>query len=147
MADLPGTPDDQRLGSVLKRAEQAVLKAKLAALKPVGLTLAQVVALEELERQPGVTAAMLARACLVTPQAMMILLKTTEQQGLISRSAHPRHPNVLELNLTDAGRTALATGRERLSPVERRVAAAFSAFELGELRKLLSRLGDAFDTA
>ena len=139
--------DEQRLGAVLKRAEQAMLRAKLAALKPVGLTLAQVVALGELERQQGVTAAMLARACHVTPQAMMILLKTMEQQGVISRTAHPRHSNVLELHITDVGREALAAGRERLEPVERRVSAAFSAFELGEVQKLLSRLGDAFDRA
>ena len=138
---------DQLLGTLLKRAEQAMLRARLAVLRPLGLTLAQHTALGELDRQDGITAANLARACLVTPQAMMILLKTMEQQGLILRTAHPRHPNVLELRITDAGREALDAGRERLEPVERRVTAAFSAFELGELQKLLSRLGDAFDRA
>jgi hypothetical protein len=51
----------QRLGRVLKRAEQALLRAKSAALKPAGLTLAQYVALTELDRQPGITGASLAR--------------------------------------------------------------------------------------
>jgi DNA-binding MarR family transcriptional regulator len=139
--------DDRGLDRLLKRAEQAMLRAKLAALKPLGLTLAQLTALGELGSRNGITAANLARACSVTPQAMMILLKTMERQGLIARSIHPRHPNVLEVHLTDAGREALAAGRGRLEPVERRIAAAFSAFELGELGKLLSRLVDALDGA
>lgn len=45
-------------------------------LKPTGLTLAQYVALTELHQQPGITGASLARASVVTPQAMMVVLKS-----------------------------------------------------------------------
>jgi DNA-binding MarR family transcriptional regulator len=131
---------EQRIGMVLKRAEQTLLRAKSAALKPVGLTLAQYVALAELERQPGITSATLARACLVTPQAMMVVLKAMEEQGLISRSAHPRHPNVLELHITDTGRETLHAGSQQVEPVERDVLAAFSPKELETLTALLNRL-------
>jgi DNA-binding MarR family transcriptional regulator len=124
---------------VLKRAEQALLRAKTAALKPVGLTLAQYVALAELNGQQGITAATLARTCLVTPQAIMIVLKTMEEQGLVTRSVHPRHPNVLELHITNVGLEALHAARERVDPVERRVIDAFSAQDLEALRSLLSR--------
>jgi DNA-binding MarR family transcriptional regulator len=134
---------DHGVGRVLKRAEQALLQAKSAALKPVGVTLAQYVALEELERQPGITSATLARACLVTPQAMMVVLRSMEEQGLISRSIHPRHPNVLELHVTDAGREALHAARHRVAPMERAVADAFSPAELDLLAALLRRLIDA----
>jgi DNA-binding MarR family transcriptional regulator len=137
--------DEPRLGMLVKRAEQAMLRSKSAALKLVGLTPGQYVALVELDQQPGVTAATLARACLVTPQAMMILLKTMEQQGLISRLSHPRHPNVLELHMTDVGREALQAGRERVHPIEQRVFDAFSAKDLAVLRGLLSRFIDAFE--
>ncbi|HZB92153.1 MAG TPA: MarR family transcriptional regulator [Stellaceae bacterium] len=130
---------------LVKRAEQAMLRAKSAALKLVGLTPAQYVALVELEQQPGVTAATLARACLVTPQAMMILLKTMEQQGLISRSSHPRHLNVLELHMTDVGREALQAARARVDPIEQRVLGAFSAKELATFRGFLSRFIEAFE--
>ena len=130
---------------LVKRAEQAMIRAKSAALKTVGLTPAQYVALVELDQQPGVTAATLARACLVTPQAMMILLKTMEQQGLIIRSSHPRHPNVLELHMTDVGREALQAAREQVDPMERRVFDVFSAKELALFRELLSRFVDAFE--
>jgi len=130
---------------LVKRAEQAMVRAKSAALKAVGLTTAQYVALVELDHQPGVTAATLARACLVTPQAMMILLKTMEQQGLINRVAHPRHPNVLELHVTDVGREALQAARERVDPIEQRVFDAFSSKDLAALRGLLSRFIAAFE--
>jgi len=130
---------------LVKRAEQAMLRTKSTALKLVGLTPAQYVALVELELQPGITAASLARACLVTPQAMMILLKTMDQQGLITRSAHPRHPNVLELHMTDVGFEALRDARERVDPIEQRVFAAFSAKETAAFREYLSRFIEAFE--
>lgn len=136
---------EPRLGMILKRAEQAMLRAKSAALKPVGLTLAQYVALVELEHQPGITGAALARASLVTPQAMMVVLKSLEDQGLISRAPHPRHPNVLEVHTTDAGREVLAAARDRVDPVERRLLDAFSAGERVALGALLARWIDALE--
>lgn len=129
---------------LVKRAEQAMIRAKSAALKSVGLTPSQYVALFELDRQPGITAATLARACLVTPQAMMILLKTMEQQGLIARSSHPRHPNVLELHITEVGREALHGARERVDPIERRVFDAFSPKDDAAFREFLLRFIEAF---
>jgi DNA-binding MarR family transcriptional regulator len=134
-----------RIGMVLRRAEQVLLQAKSAALRPVGLTLAQLVALAELDRQPGITAAALARATLVTPQAMMVVLKTLEDQGLIRRAPHERHANVLELHMTDAGREALAAGRDKIAPVERRLLDAFSPDELDVLGALLARWIAALD--
>jgi DNA-binding MarR family transcriptional regulator len=137
--------EEPRLGMLVKRAEQAMVRTKSVALKMVGLTPAQYVALVELEQQPGITAATLARTCLVTPQAMMILLKTMDQQGLITRSAHPRHPNVLELHMTDVGREALREGRARVDPIEQRVFKAFSAKDLAAFREFLSRFIEAFE--
>jgi DNA-binding MarR family transcriptional regulator len=71
---------------------------------------------------------------------MMIVLKAMDEQGLISRSVHPRHPNVLELHVTDAGRETLHAGRQQVEPVERSVIAAFSPKELETLAALLNRL-------
>jgi DNA-binding MarR family transcriptional regulator len=139
------TPADQRTGMVLKRAEQAMLRAKSAALKPAGVTLAQYVALAELDRQPGITGAALARASLVTPQAMIVVLKSLQEQGLIVRSPHLRHPSVLELHITDAGYQVLDTARHRVEPVERRVTDAFSPGELETLGALLTRWIQALD--
>jgi DNA-binding MarR family transcriptional regulator len=133
------------VGRTLKRAEQALLRAKSAALKPVGLSLAQYLALHELDQQPGITGASLARACLVTPQAMMIVLKSAEEQGLVARTPHPRHPNVLELRLTDPGREALHSARQRVEPIEGRIRAALSPREEQTLRALLDRFTRAIE--
>lgn len=130
---------------LVKQAELAMVRAKSAALKPVGLTPAQYVALVELDRQPGVAAATLARSCLVTPQAMMVLLKTMEQQGLITRTPHPRHVNVLEVHPSPVGREALMAARERVDPIERRVYEGFSAQDLAIFRRLLGRFIDGFE--
>ena len=135
------------LGTRLKRAEQAMLRAKNAVLKPVGLTLAQYVTLSELEREPGVTAATLSRTCQVSPQAMMILLKGMEQQGLIVRAAHPRHPNVLEVHGTEVGRSALHEGRSLIQPVEQRVWDEFSPAELKLFDELLIRFARVLDAS
>lgn len=140
------SPESQgSLGMVLKLAEQRLLRAKSAAVKRAGVSLAQYVALEQLECQPGITGAALARACLVTPQAMMVALKSMQDQDLISRTAHPRHANVLEIHLTPVGKEALAAARARARPVEARIASAFSVDELNTLRGLLSRLAQAVD--
>ena len=139
------TNEEARLGMLVKRAEQAMLRAKSAALKSIGLTPAQYVALHELDAQPGITAATLARLCLVSPQAMMILLKSMEQQGLITRAAHPRHSNVLEIHMTDVGREALGEARALVDPIEQRVFGAYSAKDLAAFREFLSRFIEAFD--
>lgn len=139
---------DESLGKLLKRSEQALLRAKSAAVKTVGLTLPQYVALTELAERPGITSAELARACLVSPQAMMVVLKAMEEQGLVERTQHPRHQTVLEIHLTSVGREALSAARKRAEPIERRVTKALSKREIGTLRALLRRCIEAVeDTA
>jgi DNA-binding MarR family transcriptional regulator len=91
--------------------------------------------------------AALARASLVTPQAMMVVLTALDEQGLVVRLPHPRHPSVLELHLTDAGAEALPAARPLADPLERRVLASFPAAELGVLGALLTRWADAFEEA
>jgi DNA-binding MarR family transcriptional regulator len=139
-------PDDRRsLGMILKLAEQRLLRAKSAAVRPAGISLAQYVALDELERHPGITGATLARACLVTPQAMMIALKAMQAQDLITRTPHPRHANVLEIHLTPVGREVLADARTEAAAVDGRINNAFSPAEIDILRDLLARLAEAAD--
>ena len=142
------SPTNESLGKLLKRSEQTLLRAKSAAVKTVGLTLPQYVALAELAERPGITGAELARACLVSPQAMMVVLKAMEEQGLIERTQHPLHQTVLEIHLTGVGREALSAASERAEPIEQRIAKALSREELETLRALLRRCIEAIgDTA
>lgn len=145
-SDPPRT--EESLGKLFKRSEQTLLRAKSAAVKSVGVTLPQYVALAELSQRPGITGAELARACLVSPQAMMVVLKAMEEQGLVERTQHPRHQTVLEIHLTSVGREALSAARKRAEPIEQRIAKALSSKEIQTLRVLLLRCIEAVgDTA
>lgn len=138
-----GMPADERLGLDIKRAEQTLITAKQAAVRPAGLTVPQYAALFALADSPGISGAALARACLVTPQAMTVVLKNLEERGLIERSPHPWHRNVLETRLTEAGRTALVAADERAVVIERAIAEELSEEERRTLRELLSRCNEA----
>ncbi|MFJ4464986.1 MarR family winged helix-turn-helix transcriptional regulator [Streptomyces sp. NPDC088928] len=138
-----GMTADERLGADIKRAEQALMTAKSAALKDAGVTVAQYAALFALADNPGISGAALARACLVTPQAMAAVLKHLEERGLVVRSAHPWHQKMLETRLTEAGRATLRHSDEQAVRIERRLADAFTPEERDTLRALLARCGTA----
>jgi DNA-binding MarR family transcriptional regulator len=142
-----GMPAEERLGLDIKRAEQALIAAKQVAVRPAGLTVPQYAALFALAGSPGISGAALARACLVTPQAMTVVLKNLDERGLIERSPHPWHRNILETRLTESGRTALEAADARAQVVERAIAAEFSAEERKALRDLLARCGEAITRA
>lgn len=139
------SPTEESLGKLLKRSELTLLRAKSAAVKTGGLTLPQYVALAELAERPGITGAELARASLVSPQAMMVVLKALEEQGLVDRTQHPRHQTVLEIHLTGVGREALSAARKSAEPIEQRIAKALSKTEIETLRALLRRCIDAIE--
>ncbi|TJZ99677.1 MarR family transcriptional regulator [Actinacidiphila oryziradicis] len=130
---------DERLGMDIKRTEQALMTAKSAALKGVGLTVAQYAALFVLAENPGISGAALARTCLVTPQAMAAVLKNLEERGLVARSAHPWHQKMLETRLTDTGRETVRLADEQAVRIERRLANEFTPQERNTLRGLLAR--------
>ncbi|MFG2630828.1 MarR family winged helix-turn-helix transcriptional regulator [Streptomyces sp. NPDC048473] len=134
-----GMTADERLGADIKRAEQALMTAKSAALKGTGLTVAQYAALYALADNPGISGAALARACLVTPQAMAAVLKHLEERGLVARSAHQWHQKMLETRLTEAGRETLRLADEQAVRIERRLADEFTPQERDALQALLAR--------
>ncbi|MFI6767303.1 MarR family winged helix-turn-helix transcriptional regulator [Streptomyces sp. NPDC050355] len=139
-------PADERLGSHIKRAEQALNATKYAVLRPAGLTVAQYAALLFLTEQPGISAAALARACGVTPPTMNTVLKNLQERGLIERTPHQWHKNVLETRLTDEGRTVMADADARAIRVERALAAEFSDAERESLVALLGRCVDLLES-
>ena len=139
MIHIMGMPAGERLGLDIKRAEQTLMAAKSAALRTANLTVAQYAALAGLAENPGISGAALARACLVTPQAIAAVLKTLEERGLVTRSAHPWHQHVLESHLTDAGLAALTVADREAVRIERRIAEAFTPKERQTLRDLLAR--------
>ncbi len=140
-------PVPERIGSYLKRAEQALNGAKQAAVRPSGLTVPQYAALLHLADNPGMSAAALARACAVTPPTMNTVLKNLQERGLIERTPHEWHRNILETRLTSDGEAALADADVRAVRVERGLAAEFTEDERAALIELLGRCVDFLETA
>lgn len=139
-------PSAERVGSYVKRAEQALQTAKHAALKPAGVTVPQYAALLHLDENPGISAAALARLCGVTPPTMNTILSNLQERGLIERTPHAWHKNILETRLTEAGAAVMRDADARAVRVERAVAAGFTDTERATLQELLTRCADLFDS-
>jgi DNA-binding MarR family transcriptional regulator len=138
-AQMTSMPVSERLGSHVKRAEQALNATKTAVLRPAGVTVAQYSALLHLSANPGISAAALARLCVVTPPTMNTVLKNLQDRGLIERTPHEWHKNVLETRLTAEGRAVMADADARAVRVERALAAEFTDEEREALVGLLGR--------
>lgn len=128
-----------RLGTFVKRAEQALIAAKAAALAQHDLTVPQYGALLLLDYIPEASAAQLSRACLVTPQTMATVVGNLQHKGLISREPAALHRRVLSVRLTEAGRAAVRAADRDAKAVEARLLASFTTGEAELLRQLLDR--------
>lgn len=133
---------DQRTGFLIKRAEQALMAEKDAALRPLGLTVPQYAALLVLEASPGLSSAELARGCLVTPQNMAVVVTNLIGKDLIERRPHAVHERVVEIRLTGRGRRLLARADTVALAVERRLDDALGD-EAAHLRQLLATAAEA----
>lgn len=130
-------PLDERLGNLIKQAEQAVIGTKTHVLKPFSLTVPQYAALAVLAEQPGISGAHLARLCGVTAQAMNGVVTLLEQRGLVERIPSEDHAKVLLARLTSAGASTLHAADAVAVAVERQLAAAYSDEDRARLRSLL----------
>lgn len=74
---------------------------------------------------------------------MTTILQNLEAGGLIVRTPHPWHRNMLETRLTEAGPAAFDKADVRASAVEARLAAEFTDEERATLRDLLARCSAA----
>ncbi|MBL1079222.1 MarR family transcriptional regulator [Nocardia sp. 2] len=138
-------PAEERLGAYIKRAEQALQATKTAVLKPAGVTVPQYAALLVLSENAGINAAALARQCGVTPPTMNTILANLNDRGLIERTPHAWHRNVLETRLTEAGRKVLRQADVAAVRVERAVAAEFTDQERQALMAMLERAAAVFE--
>ncbi|MEV4296238.1 MarR family winged helix-turn-helix transcriptional regulator [Microbispora rosea] len=128
-----------RLGHVIKRAEQALIGRKTHALREYGLTVPQYATLLLLSTSDGMSAAQLARECMVTPQTMATVLANLERAGLIERRTSALHQKVLVNTLTARGRTLVHKADEAALRVERALGAAFTEDERRLFEAFLER--------
>jgi DNA-binding MarR family transcriptional regulator len=129
---------DGRLGFLLFQAQQAFGSAMELVLREAGgLTRSQFGALSVIVREPGLSAADLARAMLVTPQAVNLLVNGLEREGLVERKARASHGRILELFPTDEGVRQVRATYPLVTALEDRIAAGLSPRKLADIKQWL----------
>jgi DNA-binding MarR family transcriptional regulator len=142
--DAQTPPDDldvlDRVGSLLRRADLALLAAKEPPLRKLGVSGSLYSVLMNIQVAPGLTGAELARVVGVTPQAIAPLVAKLVDRGLVERRPHPRHANVQELHLTDSGRSEVAAADRVLAHLEDHLRQSLGEEDHRRLRDLLGRV-------
>ena len=112
------------------------------ALEPTGLRPRHVVGLTILRDRGAMTQAALGDALRLDPTNLVGLLNDLEQDSLLQRRRDPldRRRHIVEIS--DAGRTALAGAERALASVEDEVLSALDEDERGVLHGLLVRAAD-----
>ncbi|HWL63019.1 MAG TPA: MarR family transcriptional regulator [Steroidobacteraceae bacterium] len=103
------------------------------------MSLAHLVTLDQLQQEPGIAGARLARRLLVTAQTMTGLLRRLEQEGAIERRPDPHNRRADRWYLLPAGEARLAAARSAGAPVMTNMLGLLDAREITELRGYLER--------
>lgn len=87
----------------LTAAISRLLRRLRTEANPTELALSQMGVLSRLEQSGPMTTADLARAELMKPQSMGVILGSLEQEGLVERQPHPTNRRQILFGLTEAG--------------------------------------------
>lgn len=121
------TLDDpaDRIGYLLWQTAHLVNRGMSLALQPFDLTPAQFGALVHTGREPGISAAELARRINLTPQSIQTAIRPLIERTWMERRPHPVHRRVLGNFLTEAGLTATQEAGVAVSSADAHISAAF----------------------
>jgi len=133
-----------RLGHLIRSLELEVGSAKDAALRPLGLTVPQYMALLVISDEPGISGAELARRCLVTPQTMTTVLTNLSSKGLIERRSIPGQGRAMETTVTANGKRLLTRADKKALEVEEQLVGSLRAADIASFKKMLTQAREAF---
>jgi DNA-binding MarR family transcriptional regulator len=125
------------LGYLLRQAQHAFSTTMEERLREHALTRPQFGLLSVLVADPGLSAADLARAAMVTPQAINLLVAGLERDGLLRREKHPSHGRVLRLFATDEGARRVRDAYPTVIALEDRIAEGLSPRQLNAIKRWL----------
>ena len=125
---------------LLKQAFYFSLTTINDAVKPHGVSIAQIGVLRQLANQPGLSAAELARRLLITPQGVQLALNALEKRGLVERKQDPQHGRILQVFLTDEGRAVASAVVGEAVAAHDKVFGVLEPDEQEQLRALLTRV-------
>ena len=109
------------------------------ALRPQGVTTAQLQVLYAIRNEPGASGAQLARLCYMTPQSAQSLLKGLEVGGWIVRVKDKVNDRILVAQLTRSGEELLETAEKAARVIEKKVWKDVSDEAVGALNRVLEQ--------
>lgn len=146
-----GVDLETSLGYLLKEASSALRAAMEEVLRPLGMNVTRYACLELLAQRPGLSNSELARGAFVTRQSMNVLLQALEQEGYVTRPAHPPVGKVLPTRLTPRGRRSLEKATVAVRSVEDGMLSGMTEAEQADgyriLRSMIRSLRTRSDTA
>lgn len=125
------------MGYKLKQAQHILRIHMDDALKPLGLTTPQYAVLSQLELNPGISNAALARASFVTAQTMHGIVSNLEKNNLLERKADPQHGRILCAELTKQGLNVIQKAHVIIDGVEKSMTSTMSKKNKSLLESLL----------
>jgi DNA-binding MarR family transcriptional regulator len=128
-----------RLTYQLARTEHELRVVLDNALRDLGVTLTQWMVLTFLVREPGLSAADLARRSFISQQGVAGIVSRLERAGLVTRTPHPTHGRIMVVTVTSAGRALAAYGDQQVAELEARLHAALGAGQEANLVEALAR--------
>lgn len=136
-----GQVNDAPLGYLLHRVGAALRPEVSAALRPLGLSLAEFVCMRILSLYPGMSSAELSRHANVTPQAMNTVLRKLQDLGAVTRPASVPSGRALPATLSSSGRALLKRAEAAVHEADGRILRKLSVAEQREFKRMLGALG------
>jgi DNA-binding MarR family transcriptional regulator len=141
------TPDEQ-IGYLLKRLmHQFRHQVEERLRRSSDVSFAHLVTLDQLQQEPGIAGARLARRLLVTAQTMTGLLRRLEDEGAIERRPDPLNRRADRWYLLPAGQERLNQARNAGGPVMTQMLSQLSPQEVAEMRGYLERCVEGLESA
>jgi DNA-binding MarR family transcriptional regulator len=133
--------DDQPLGYLMYRVMTVLRPHAVAALGPLGISLPEVVCMQFLSVNPGLTSAELARDNHVSAQAMNQVMHALQDRGAVIRPASTPRGRPLPAQLTRQGKALLKRAEAAIHTADQRVLSQLTTEEQSQLKRLLFKAG------
>jgi DNA-binding MarR family transcriptional regulator len=128
------------LGYLLRQASLAWRARMEHALAEFAITPPQFAALTMIGAYPRLSSADLARLSILTPATVAGIVANLKRDGAATARPHPVHGRILQLELTDKGKTQLARCKRRVYALETELTVDMSEADENVVRRWLARV-------
>ena len=128
------------LGYLLRQASLAWRARMEHALAEFAVTPPQFAAMTMIGAYPGLSSADLARLSILTPATIAGIVANLRRDGVATARPHPVHGRILQLELTDSGKSLLARCKRRVYALEAELTDRLAPDEERAIRRWLGRV-------